>query len=74
MDKIIKAIDEEIKRLQQVRKLLARPNRTYVEKAVAPKRRGKPRKKLSAAARAKIAAAQRRRWAKQKRQTEKAPF
>lgn len=74
MDKIIKAIDEEIKRLQQVRKLLARPNRAYVEKAVAPKRRGKPRKKLSAAARAKIAAAQRRRWAKQKRQAEKAPF
>jgi hypothetical protein len=73
MDEIIKAIDEEIKRLQQVRKLLVQPNRTYVEKSVAPKRRGK-RRTLSARARAKIAAAQRRRWAKQKRQTEKAPL
>jgi hypothetical protein len=73
MDGIIKAIDQEIKRLQQVRKLLVQPNRTYVDKSVAPKPSGK-RRKLSAAARAKIAAAQRRRWAKQKRQAEKAPF
>lgn len=74
MDAIIKAIDQEIKRLQQVRKLLVQPNRTYVEKAVAPKRGGTRRKKLSAAAREKIASAQRRRWAKQKRQAEKVPF
>lgn len=71
--KIVKAIDEEIKKLHQVRKLLVRPNRAYVDKAVVPRRRGK-RRKLSAAARAKIAAAQRTRWAKQKRQAEKVPF
>jgi len=73
MDEIIKAIDEEIKKLQQVRRLLKQPNRTHVEKSASPNRRGK-RRKLTAGARAKIAAAQRRRWAKQKRQTEKAPF
>jgi hypothetical protein len=73
MDEIIKAIDEEIKRLQQARRLLVRPNRTYVEKSASPNRRRK-RRKLTLGARAKIAAAQRRRWAKQKRQTEKAPF
>jgi hypothetical protein len=52
---IIAALDSEIARLQQVRAVLAGGS-------TAPKRRT-----LSAVARAKIAAAQRKRWAKAKR-------
>jgi hypothetical protein len=51
---IIRALDAEIARLQQVRPLLAGGS-------AAPKKRI-----LSAAARAKIAAAQKKRWAKAK--------
>lgn len=56
---ILKSIDAQIARLQQARKALAGGG---VGKGL---RKG--RRKMSAAARAKIGAAQRARWAKQKR-------
>jgi hypothetical protein len=67
---ILAEIDEEIARLKQVRALLTdepvkkavgRPKKAVVAIAVKPKRR-----KLSAAGRAKIAAAQKARWAEKK--------
>lgn len=68
---ILTAIDEEISRLQQVRQLLSEdggnPRRTtptsFVFGANTATRKRKP---LSKAARERIAAAQRKRWAKQK--------
>lgn len=59
-DKIIAEIDAEIARLKQARALLSS---TASEGDVKPVRK---RRKMSKAARAKIAAAQRNRWAKQK--------
>jgi hypothetical protein len=64
---IIAAIDSEILRLQQVRNLIS--------ESAGTKRRGRPpagsahkvKRTLSAEARKKIAAAQRKRWAKQKK-------
>jgi hypothetical protein len=63
---LLSSIDSEIARLQQVRALLAGQDGHI------PTVRG-PRKKrtLSAEARAKIAAAQRKRWAKQKKAAKK---
>jgi hypothetical protein len=66
---IIAAIDAEIQRLQQTRNLISG--------SAAAKRRGKPpagsahkaKRTLSSEAREKIAAAQRKRWAKQKMQS-----
>ena len=58
LETIFSSIDSEIARLQKVRALLS----DSTPQAAAPKRR-----KLSPAARRKIAAAQRKRWAKQKR-------
>jgi hypothetical protein len=70
---ILSAIDAEIARLQSARSLLAGTTST--------KRRGQPRtstspiapkkRTMSAAGRKKIAEAQRRRWAKQKRVAKK---
>ena len=67
---ILTAIDEEISRLQQVRHLLSgdgsrRPSQptSFAFGANTAVRKRKP---MSKAARAKIAAAQRRRWAKEK--------
>jgi len=67
---ILTAIDEEISRLQQVRQLLSgdgsrRPSqpKAFAFGANTAVRKRKP---MSKAARAKIAAAQRRRWAKEK--------
>lgn len=64
---LLSEIDSEISRLQQVRNLLAGTNGASTRVA----RPGKPllRKKrtMSAEGRAKIAAAQRARWAKQKK-------
>jgi len=75
IQQLVTALDEEIARLQQVRGLLlgggaARNGRSaasfaYGANAGAPVRK---RRTLSAAARAKIAAAQRKRWAKQKKE------
>jgi len=62
----IAAIDAEISRLQQVKTLLSGTARTQNIKVPAAAKASKPtrRRKMSVAARAKIAAAQRARWAK----------
>ncbi len=62
-EELVAAVDEEINRLEKVRALLQTSGGPRIGSAT-----GKPRKKrvLSADARARIAAAQRRRWAKQK--------
>jgi uncharacterized protein (DUF2384 family) len=63
---IIDAIDEEIARLREVRSLLARTSRiadsTQVPKAKAAAKKSTKRR-LSPEARARIAEAQRKRWA-----------
>ena len=62
---LISEIDSEISRLQQVRALLA-GGRSAVRT-----KRPETRRTLSAEARARIAAAQRKRWAKQKKEMRK---
>lgn len=64
-EELIAAVDEEISRLQKVRALLQSNGGSRVSTSSFGNR---PRKKrvLSADARARIAAAQKRRWAKQK--------
>jgi hypothetical protein len=64
--KLISAIDAEISRLQQIKSLLSGSAHTQHIKvpAVAKASKSTKRRKLSATARAKIAAAQRARWAK----------
>ena len=61
---ILAGIDEEISRLQQVRALLAGGVGTRASSKTAKKASKKPM--MSAEGRARIAAAQRARWAKQK--------
>ncbi len=63
---LIAAIDAEISRLQQVKSLLSGAARRQAVTLPAAVNAVKPtkRRRLSAAARAKIAAAQRARWAK----------
>ncbi len=63
---LVAAIDAEISRLQQVKSLLSGNAHSQSLKLPAAVKFSKPtkRRKLSAAARAKIAAAQRERWAK----------
>jgi hypothetical protein len=67
-EQILAAIDEEISKLQQVRKLLQSSGGTKLVSGLS--KSGKPRAKrvLSPEARQRIAAAQKRRWAKQKRE------
>jgi hypothetical protein len=62
-DKILAALDDEIARLKKVRALLSTSTAAAKDGAAAP---GRKRRKLSAAARKRIADAQRKRWAKQK--------
>jgi len=64
-EQIIAAIDEEITKLEQVRNLL---QNAAGHRLIRANRAGKPAKKrvLSAEARQRIAAAQKRRWAAQK--------
>jgi len=64
-EELVAAVDEEISRLEKVRALL---QSTGGSRIATTSFGNKPRKKrvLSADARARIAAAQRRRWAKQK--------
>lgn len=74
---ILTAIDEEISRLQQVKLLLSGdgigPRRSHPTSfAFGANTVERKRKPLSKAARAKIAAAQRKRWAKQKAAAKKA--
>jgi hypothetical protein len=66
-EEIVAALDEEIGRLQQVKKLL---QSTGSHKFVAGESAVKPGAKriLSPEARQRIAAAQKRRWAKQKKE------
>ena len=63
-NQIISALDAEIARLQQVRSLLNGTATKYnpAKKSVSPKKRT-----MSAAARARISAAQKARWAKTRR-------
>jgi len=65
-EELIAAVDEEISRLEKVRSLLQSTGGSRITTTTFGNR---PRKKrvLSAEARARIAAAQKRRWAKQKR-------
>ena len=66
-DKILSTIELEITRLQQARAILTETNGDRPGfKAVATTR---PKRKLSAAARERIAAAQRKRWAAFKKNT-----
>lgn len=61
LDNIVSSIDAEIALLKQARALLSSDGKKTATSAPVSKRR-----KLSKAARAKIAAAQKARWAKQK--------
>jgi hypothetical protein len=61
IDNILASIDAEIAQLKQARALLAADGTKKAATLPAPKRR-----KMSAASRKKIAAAQKARWAKQK--------
>ncbi len=67
-EQILAAIDEEISKLQQVRKLLQSSGGNKLVSGFSSS--GKPRVKrvLSPEARQRIAAAQKRRWAKQKKE------
>jgi hypothetical protein len=67
ISKIIEELDAEIARLTQVRNLLAGGNGDNVPSLVVARKSRKKRKPLSAEARERIAAAQRKRWAKQKK-------
>jgi hypothetical protein len=64
---LLAAIDDEIKRLEQARKILtgaaaSGPKATPASKAISTR----PRRKLSTEGRARIAEAQRKRWAAKK--------
>jgi len=65
-EQILAAIDEEISKLQQVRKLLQGSGGKLA--AGVSGRRVRAKRVLSPEARARIAAAQKRRWAKQKKE------
>jgi hypothetical protein len=65
-EQILAAIDEEISKLQQVRKLLQGSSGRLVTGVSGSKARSK--RVLSPEARQRIAAAQKRRWAKQKKE------
>ena len=72
LNEIVAAIDEEISRLEQVRSLLAGTKGNVTQAATSfafGANQGKTRKrgKLSVEARERIAAAQRKRWAAQKK-------
>lgn len=66
-EQILAAIDEEISKLQQVRKLLQSSGGSKLASGFSGSR-SRTKRVLSAEARQRIAAAQKRRWAKQKRE------
>jgi len=68
---ILSEIEAEISRLQQVRSLLVGQN-GHVRRGRKPGRPAKRRHTMSAEGRTRIAAAQRKRWAKQERTAKKA--
>ena len=67
-EQILSAIDEEISKLQQARKLLQSSGGKLVSGLPSNGRKTRARRTLSPEARARIAAAQKRRWAKQKKE------
>lgn len=76
INEIVAALDEEIGRLEQVRSLLAGTEGSFTHAATSfafGANQDKPRKPryLSAEARERIAAAQRKRWAAQKKSAQK---
>ena len=60
---LLAAIDEEIGKLEQARKILAGDAAPSAKTTPAKKSGGRKRRRLSAASRARIAEAQRKRWA-----------
>jgi hypothetical protein len=76
LNEIVAALDDEISRLEQARSLLAGTKSNVAQAATSfafGANHGKTRKPryLSAEARARIAAAQNKRWAKQKKEAKK---
>jgi hypothetical protein len=76
LNEIIAALDNEISRLQQVRILLAGTKNNVTQAATsfaygANDGKVRKRRQLSAEARARIAAAQKKRWAAQKKAAKK---
>jgi hypothetical protein len=76
INELVAALDDEISRLEQVRRLLAGTKSNVAQAATSfafGENRSKARKPrhLSAEARARIADAQKKRWAKQKRAAKK---
>jgi hypothetical protein len=67
-EQILAAIDEEISKLQQVRKLLQSSGSTKLVSGFSGSGKPRSRRVLSPEARQRIAAAQKRRWAKQKKE------
>lgn len=67
-EQILAAIDEEIATLQQVRKLLHSAGGSRLVSGISVSGRPRAKRVLSAEARQRIAAAQKRRWAKQKKE------
>jgi hypothetical protein len=68
---IIRQIDEEISRLTKARDIFAGSSRSYIRKlgSITSQSKGSGAKRtISAEGRARIAAAQKRRWAKQRRE------
>jgi hypothetical protein len=68
---ILATIDQEINLLEQVRKLLAGSGDRQSSPEAKSAKPARKRRRLSAAARKKIADAQRLRWAKQKKAAQK---
>jgi hypothetical protein len=64
---ILKQIDDEIARLKQVKALLGKTGSIPVVSAAAKQVKPLKKRKISAAGRARIAEAQRKRWAAQKK-------
>lgn len=74
IDSILKEVDQEIARLQQVRKLLSASDGHFANREVTkhvPAAKKRSRRRLSPEARERIAAAQRKRWAAVKKSVKK---
>lgn len=67
-EQILSAIDQEISKLQQARKLLQSSGGSKLVSGLSDGRKRRAKRTLSPEARARIAAAQKRRWAKQKKE------
>ena len=67
-EQILAAIDEEISKLQQVRSLLQGSSGSKLSSGFSTGGKTRGKRVLSQEARQRIAAAQKRRWAKQKRE------